>query len=127
MNELDYVRDNRLRLWFLLRSLPTGLDLVHQNRLEAFHKLLATVCGRLAGNVIKGGSFVLIVGDATRGRGSPGRTSKITKKVFATEKRLNDFTLDQMYEDVIPDIRRSRRECCGTKRETVLVYKKFGN
>ena len=124
MNELEYVRDNRLRLWFLLRSLPTGLDLVHQNRLEAFHKLLATVCGRLAGNVIKGGSFVLIVGDATRGRGSPGRTSKITKKVFATEKRLNDFTLDQMYEDVIPDIRRSRRECCGTKRETVLVFKK---
>ena len=42
MNELEYVRDNRLRLWFLLRSLPTGLDLVHQNRLEAFHKLLAT-------------------------------------------------------------------------------------
>ena len=127
MNELEYARDNRLRLWFLLRSLPTGLDLVHRDRLAAFHKLLATVCGRLAGNVVKGGRFVLIVGDATRGRGNPGRTSEVTQQVFTTEKRLKHFALEQMYEDVIPDIRRSRRECRGTKRETVLIFRKLGS
>lgn len=124
MNELEYVRDNRLRLWFLLRSLPSGLDLVHRDRLTAFYKLLATGCGRLAGNVVQGGKIVLVVGDATRGRGTPGRTSEVTREVFAKEKRLRKFELEHMYQDVIPDIRRSRRECRGTKGETILVFTK---
>ena len=124
MNELDYVRDNRLRLWFLLRSLPIGLDLLHRDRHTAFYNLLATVCGRLAGNIRKGGAFVLVVGDATRGRGSPGRTSQITEDVFATDRRFRSFKLVQVYQDVIPDIRRSRRECSGTKLETVLTFRK---
>ena len=124
MNELDYIRDNRLRLWFLLRSLPLGLDLVHRNRLTAFHQLIGTLCGRLAGNVLKSGVFVLIVGDATRGRGAPGKTSEVAQEVFTTDKRLANFTLEQMHQDTIPDIRRSRRECRGTKHETVLVFRK---
>ena len=124
MNELDYVRDNRLRLWFLLRSLPVGLDLVHRNRLDAFQQLIGTVCGRLAGNVVKGGVFVLVVGDATRGWGTPGKTSEVVQNVFADHRRLFNFNLEQIYQDDIPDIRRSRRECRGTKLETVLVFRK---
>jgi hypothetical protein len=37
---------------------------------------------------------------------------------------LDAFKLDGIYYDTIPDIRRSRRECYGTKLETVLVYGK---
>ena len=124
MNELDYVRDNRLRIWFLLRSLPTALELGHRHRLDAFCDLLKTVCGRLAPDVLTGGVFVLVVGDATRGRRSPVQTSQITEEVFATDQRLSSFKLEQFYEDLIPDIRRSRRECRGTKRETVLAFRK---
>lgn len=127
MNELDYIRDNRLRLWFIERSLPPNLDLVHRDRLIAFRELLTTVCKRLAGNVIPGGRFVLVVGDATRGRGTPGRTGEITRQVFASEERLKHFALEKVYEDIIPDVRRSRRECRGTKGETILVFKKTGN
>ena len=127
MNELEYVRDNRLRLWFLLRHMPEGLDLVHRNRVHAFRELLTTVCSRLALDIVRGGMFVLVVGDATRGRGSPGRTAMVTDEVFSTERRLRSFRLVETYEDSIPDIRRSRRECKGTKLETVMVFQKMGD
>jgi hypothetical protein len=124
MNELDYIRDNRLRLWFIDRSLPTGLELNGHSRADAFRLLLKSVCDRLSPNIQTGGYFVLVVGDVTRGVRRRVRTSDLTQEVFATTPRLREFRLAATYEDKIPDIRRSRRECRGTKRETVLVYRK---
>ena len=124
MNELDYVRDNRLRLWFIERSLPEGLELVGRNREQAFTALLKAVCIRLAPGIEHGGYFILVVGDVTRGGGRKGRTSTLTRRLFETKASLDVFKLDGIYRDTIPDIRRSRRECHGTKAETVLVYRK---
>lgn len=124
MNELDYVRDNRLRLWFINRSLPEGLELRARNRANAFRSLMREVCDRLAPGIMPGGYFVLVVGDATRGNGRPGQTPELTEKLFATEARLANFHLEGKYCDRIPDIRRSRRECRGTKTEVVLIYRK---
>jgi len=124
MNELDYVRDNRLRLWFIERSLPEGLELGGRNREQTFTALLKAVCIRLAPGIERGGYFVLVVGDATRGGGRTGRTAALTRKLFETEAALDAFKLDGTYRDTIPDIRRSRRDCRGTKAETVLVYRK---
>lgn len=124
MNELDYVRDNRLRLWFLERSLPNGIELVGRDRDAAFTMLIRAVCVRLASGVEHGGHFVLVVGDATRGSGRTGRTAALTQYLFDTEAALDAFKLDGIYYDTIPDIRRSRRECRGTKLETVLIYRK---
>lgn len=124
MNELDYVRDNRLRLWFIDRVLPEGLELVRRNREVAFTALMREMCLRLAPGIERGGYFVLVVGDATRGRGSTGQTATLMQQLFATEGVLDRFKLDEKLFDIIPDIRRSRRECSGTKAETVLVYRK---
>ena len=124
MNELDYVRDNRLRLWFMERSLPEGLELGSRHRDEAFTTLIKQVCIKLAPGIERGGYFILVLGDVTRGNGRKGRTSALTQKLFETEAALNVFKLDGMYRDMIPDIRRSRRECRGTKSETVLVFRK---
>ena len=71
MNELDYVRDNRLRLWFVARGLPEGRELVARGREEAFRMLLTEVCTRLARDIVSGGRIVLVVGDATRSRSRP--------------------------------------------------------
>ena len=125
MNELEYVRDNRLRIWFLLGHLPTGLDLGHRNRTAAFKDLLGSVCGRLASSVNAGGVFVLVVGEATRGRGVPGQTSSVTEELFSEHPHLKRFRLEDKLHDQIPDIRRSRRECQGTKQETILVFRKI--
>jgi hypothetical protein len=124
MNELDYVRDNRLRLWFITRSLPKGLDLPAKNREAAFRSLMASVCGRLAPEIKPHGAFVLVVGDATRGSGKRGRTAAITQELFSTDEAFCEFELERIYRDRIPDVRRSRRECKGTKTETILVYRK---
>lgn len=123
MNELDYLRDNRLRLWFVERSLPTGLDLAAGNREAAYTSLIRSVFIRLQPVLESGGHIILVVGDVTRGgRATP--TAELTKVVFECEPALKHLELVAFCEDTIPDIRRSRRECRGTKGETVLVYRK---
>ena len=123
MNELDYVRDNRLRLWFIGRSLPTDIELIRRDRASAFTALIRDVAIRLTPQLEHAGYFVLVVGDVTRGGGSVGRTAAITQKLFQDEPLLQSFSLDRIYRDTIPDIRRSRRSCRGTKTETVLIYR----
>lgn len=127
MNELDYVRDNRLRLWFIDRSLPEGLELGCRDREAAFMTLMGSVCCRLAPGIERDGYFILVVGDATRGGGRAGHTAALTQQLFASEAALSLFRLEGTYRDKIPDLRRSRRECNGTKTETVLLYRRVGS
>ena len=124
MNALDYVRDNRLRLWFIARALPEGLELLAHDREQAFASLLTDVFTRLAPNILCGGRIALVVGDATRGTSRPARTARLTQRVFKTDAALSEFRLESIYQDTIPDIRRSRQECSGTKTETTLIYRK---
>ena len=124
MNELDYVRDNRLRLWFIDRTIPTGLELPGRERSGAYVSLLSDVCSRMADKINSRGFFVLVVGDVSRGGGTTGRTVGLTRQLFKESSALARFRLVAAYEDAIPDIRRSRREYQGTKKEAVLVYQK---
>jgi tRNA G10 N-methylase Trm11 len=126
MNELDYVRDNRLRLWFIERSIPAGLELRGRDRENAFFELLKQVSHRIAPQVKINGHVVLVVGDATRGGARRGRTAALTRKLFETDPVLSGFRLIETHRDTIPDVRRSRRECRGTKSETILVYRRGG-
>jgi hypothetical protein len=124
MNALDYVRDNRLRLWFIKKRLPARLELKGRNRKEAFVSLMRSVCVRLAPGIEPGGYFILIVGDVTRGNSRTARATRLVRSLFEKEPRLARFCLRASYRDEVPDIRRSRRECRGTKGETILVYQK---
>jgi len=125
LHERDgYVKDNRLRLWFLERSLPKGIELVGRDRDVAFTVLMRAVCVRLAPGFEHGSHFILVVSDATRGGGHIGHTATLAQNLFDTEAVLDSFRLDGIYYDTISDIRRSCRECSGTKLETVLVYRK---
>jgi hypothetical protein len=123
MNELDYIRDNRLRLWFIDRNLPVELEIPSKNRDRAYFDLLTNVSTRLAKQIKSGGYFIIVVGDSNRGS-RKGYTISVTKEVFSNQPALNSFILTALYNDEIPDIRRSRRECRGTKNEAVLVYRK---
>lgn len=124
MNELDYIRDNRLRLWFIDLSLPEGLELKSRDRESEYKALVTSVLTRLASGIRPGGHIILVVGEVTRGRGRPGRSDYITRLVFKSVNTLMSFELKGICVDEIPNIRRSRRECAGTKSETVLIYKK---
>jgi hypothetical protein len=124
MNALDYVRDNRLRLWFIDRCIPKGLELRSRDRKAAFVELMRSVCLRLAPAINQAGFFILVVGDVTRGNSRTARTSRLMRNLFEKEADLRAFRLRASYHDIVPDIRRSRRECRGTKGETILIYQK---
>jgi Putative RNA methylase family UPF0020 len=124
MNELDYVRDNRLRLWFLSRELPAGGDLPKHDREEAFRLLMASTLRRIAPLIPAGGVIALVVGDASRG-GRVTDAAEIVQALFSTDEAFAAFKLARLIRDKIPDLRRSRRDLRGTKRETVLVFEKL--
>ncbi|WP_437945286.1 DNA methyltransferase [Sorangium sp. So ce296] len=122
MNELDYVRDNRLRLWFLERKLPRQRDIPKRDREVQFRALMRTTFARIAPHVSNRGVIVLVVGEASRGERVIDSSSIITS-LFSRVDALAMFRLERVIHDVIPDIRRSRRDLRGTKRETVLVFR----
>lgn len=124
MNELDYVRDNRLRLWFINRNLPLGIEQPARDRSAMFSQLIQQVGTRLSSGIQAGGYFVWVVGDVARRRSRRASTSRLIRRLFESHSEFSCFRLTAVYRDKIPDIRRSRREYRGTKRETVLVYQK---
>lgn len=121
MNELDYVRDNRLRLWFLERGLPATADIRRQDRERVFMDLLRDSFARLVRPLRPNGVVAIVVGDSRRGSTRVSGAA-LVKRVFA-EPQFGRLRLERELRDTIPDIRRSRRSLSGTKRETVLVYR----
>jgi hypothetical protein len=121
MNALDYVRDNRLRMWFLDRRTadysPEPTD--NQDQFDA-------ITAAFARNALKylhtGGHCVLIVGETVHRKRV---TSHPAERLFA--KLVSAYPLlrvEHVIEDDIPDVRRSRRTGSATKRELILVLKK---
>jgi hypothetical protein len=123
MNELDYVRDNRLRLWFIDKEIPQQLECRALKRKEAFGALVNTVFGRLAAGVRVGGHIALILGDVRRGARRVD-CAKIAARSFRENPAFRSFRLIHTSTNRIPDIRRSRRDCEGTKKETLLILRR---
>lgn len=121
MNALDYVRDNRLRMWFLDRRTadycPEPTE--KQDQSDA-------ITAAFARNALKylrrGGHCILIVGETVlRKRITSHPAERIFAKLVAEYPTLQ---VEQVIVDDIPDVRRSRRTGGATKRELILVLKK---
>ena len=120
MNALDYSRDNRLRLWFLGEFRDDQTDRVYRSRV-AFRELISDVSSKLEIRIRRGGYCVLVVGERTFRDGSKS-PSEVVLEAFLSNSE--GFTLDRVISDVIPDIRRSRREVRGVKEERIMVFRK---
>jgi hypothetical protein len=121
MNALDYGRDNRLRLWFLGINEYRSLDqLVPRNPLQ-FSKLLDCLAHLLRRTIRGRGRAILVLGEVS-GRHSSINTAQIAKSSF--ERAVGGWRLCDQIVDFVPDVRRSRRGCRGTKREWIMVFKK---
>lgn len=121
MNALDYVRDNRLRMWFLDRSTvdysPEPTE--RQNQSDA---ITASFASNALQYLRKGGHCVLVVGETVlRKRVKSHPAERILAKLTSEYPNLR---VERVIRDAIPDIRRSRRTGAATKRELVLVLKK---
>lgn len=121
MNALDYVRDNRLRMWFLDRNTanysPEPTERSDQSD---------AITDAFARNALKylrtGGYCILIVGETVLRKRI---TTHPAERIFAKlSSQYPSLSLEHAIHDVIPDVRRSRREGAATKRELILVLKK---
>jgi hypothetical protein len=119
MRQLDYGRDNRLRLWFLGCKDWDVLDESVSPGEQEFLRLMAR-CFRRWRPVLKPrGECVLIVGNECRrvdSKDLPGAVIRIATKD-------NAFTLVSKHTDVIPNERRVRRGLTGSTTETIIVLR----
>jgi hypothetical protein len=121
MNALDYVRDNRLRMWFLDRRTvdysPEPTE--KQNQSDA---IIAAFARNALGYLRTEGYCVLIVGETVlRKRITSHPAERILTKLVVEYPTLG---VEHVIQDEIPDVRRSRRTGSATKRELILVLKK---
>ncbi len=119
MNALDYGRDNRLRLWFLNEQNLESVD--KRTNLLEFTKTMRAVVRQLREKVRKGGYCIFIVGDRVTRSGERLPSEELVR-VFA--EYATAFQLHHVIRDVIPDIRRSRKNLSGVKNESILVFRK---
>jgi hypothetical protein len=121
MNALDYVRDNRLRMWFLDRRTEDYSPEPTEKK-EQFEILAQAFARNALSRLRSGGHCVLIVGETVlRKRTRSHPAEQILAKLLAVDQTLR---VEQVIHDEIPDVRRSRRIGGATKRELILVLKK---
>jgi SAM-dependent methyltransferase len=119
---LDYARDNRLRLWFLGCESWKELDATLTANQKVYLPQMSA-CLREMYRVLKpSGYCVLVLGDVER-NGKTHRTAEALAEV-ATGVSDQGFSIETIYDDVIPDERRSRRNTQTTKFERILVMQK---
>ena len=119
---LDYARDNRLRLWFLGQRNWKELDR-HLTKSNSDYEDQMRACLKEMFRILKPGKVcVLVVGEVQR-NGNTRDTGRILGKL-AHEVTSGEFVTDCVVEDLIPDIRRSRRGTKTTRVEKILVLVK---
>ena len=121
MNALDYGRDNRLRLWFIDPNLGELVDNGVTQRRQAFVAAMSSLAKKTEQGLRPGGYCVYVVGEAIK-RTFDGHPSEVVVSIMA--QHAPSLRLKSALADTIPDVRRSRRECGGVKREHFLVFQR---
>lgn len=118
MNALDYVRDNRLRMWFLDRS-TANYSPEPTERQSQSDAITTAFASRALRHLRSGGHCVLIIGETVLRKRV--RTHPAERMFAMLQAAYPSLQLKQIIEDEIPDVRRSRRTGSATKRELILV------
>lgn len=123
MRQLDYGRDNRLRLWFLGCPEWQTLDDTVSPGESDFIALMERCFRRWQALLKPNGHCVLIMGNAC----SRERWADLPGAVSELALAMGGFRLVSQYTDVIPNERRVRRGLVGNTSETILVLRKTPN
>lgn len=121
MNALDYVRDNRLRMWFLDRS-TVDYSPEPTERQDQSDAITAAFANNALRYLRKGGHCVLVVGETVLRKRV--RTHPAERILARLTSEYPSLRVERVIRDVIPDVRRTRKTGSATKRELVLVLKK---
>jgi adenine-specific DNA methylase len=121
MRQLDYGRDNRLRLHFLGVENYKALDILVSPTEKDFVKTIKR-CLITWKKVLKdNGKCILVIGDGFS-KSYQMKLPEMIRNIAVVELKSYDFELQ--FQSVIPEKRRVRKGFQGSKRETVLVLKK---
>lgn len=120
MRQLDYGRDNRLRLWFLGHADWHSLDKRVSPGEEDFLVLMRKCFQAWRTLLRPGGYCVLIVGDNCSREGRKNLPQDVAH--IATSE-VGGYKLVTERTDAIPNNRRVRREFVGSTAETILVLR----
>jgi DNA modification methylase len=118
---LDYARDNRLRLWFLGCENWKELDAQLTAKSNIYLPQMSACLQEMARVLKPGRHCVLVLGDVKR-NGKTKRTAEILANLAV--ENTGDFVVENIYDDRIPNERRSRRGTKTTKLERILVMRK---
>lgn len=119
MRQLDYGRDNRLRLWFLGCDDWESLDQAVSPGEQEFLELMDRSFRRWRSILKPNGYCVLIIGDACSREGRTNLPTLVAR--IATENA--GYSLVSRHTDAIPNERRVRRGIVGSSSETILVLR----
>lgn len=120
MRQLDYGRDNRLRLWFLGIEDWPALDGVISPREQGFLALMERCFIQWKKCLKPRGYCVLVIGNEC----SREDRSNLPRDIIRlATKTVGDFSLVCQYTETIPNDRRVRRGITGSTSETILVLR----
>jgi DNA modification methylase len=119
MRQLDYGRDNRLRLWFLGSDDWRLLDRSISPSEADFVGLLRSCFTRWKTILPKHGLCILVLGD-TQSRLFQMPLHDLVAKIAAD---CGGFSVLWKYTEKIPNVRRVRRGYAGSETETILVLR----
>lgn len=119
MRQLDYGRDNRLRLWFLGCDDWRSLDDAVSPREHEFLELMRRCFVRWRKLLVTNGYCVLVMGDSCSREGHSDLPTVVSD--IATKEA--GYVLVSQYTDTIPNERRVRRGITGSTSETIIVLR----
>lgn len=120
MRQLDYGRDNRLRLWFLGIDDWRALDRMVSPSEDAFLELMRR-CFTKWKTVLKAyHCCVLVIGDACS-RVHRGHLPEVVSRIAT--KEVGGYSLVCQYAEAIPNERRVRRGIIGSTSESIVVLR----
>ena len=120
MNALDYVRDNRLRLWLLGEPHSESQERTNST-LHGFRTSIFALSSKIERITKIGAYCIFVVGDKVS-RSRDFYPSQELACAFLSN--APSFQLQEILRDYIPDIRRARRERAGVKIEHFLIFRR---
>lgn len=121
MNALDYRRDNRLRMWFIDPDYSRPIDADAKKQQAQFKAIVTALARGVQSGLKRSGHCVIVVGEQVS-RSFEAHPADVVCAIMGRE--APSLVLERVMVDTIPDVRRSRRHCDGTKRERFLVFRR---
>ena len=123
MNALDYMRDNRLRLWFIDPRISSFKNMDSTRRQQVFIDATKILAEKIKKGLKAGGYCIFIVGEeVARSNRARNHPSEVALEILT--QQIPTLSLRQIITDNIPDVRRTRRDCRGVKTEHFLILQR---